>query len=168
MNLKFIQVYSDNNELCETLYPAWLDYMTELETEDGELDELFGVTIKEDFARRVRNQGTRPDMHLEVCFDGDEMVGFAHFAIVKGTQYGLLGENEGFVMEFYVLPTYRRKGYARTLYSHIETILAAAGARNICLTSNPAAEAFWLAVDFRKTEIIDSDNNQYVFVKEIA
>jgi len=38
------------------LYPAWLDYMKKLETEEGELDELFGVTIKEDFTRRVRNQ----------------------------------------------------------------------------------------------------------------
>ena len=164
--IRFVQIYKDDNELYQKLLPVWCDYMKEV---NGEGEDTPLETVTKDLQRRVNNQGSRNDMHLELFFVDDVFIGFAHFAIVKGPQYdGLLEPGNGFVLEFYIIPEHRRKGYGRVLYNHIEKILKNDGAEHICLTANHATgEPFWMAMGYTGTEKIDTDNDLPVYVKKI-
>jgi len=162
--VKFIQIYKEDTELYQVLLPEWINYMKEID--DEEQDPNFEEQILNDLQRRIKNQGTRKDMHLELFYYDDVFVGFAHFAIATGALYGLLEPGNGFIMEFYIIPKYRKKGYGKILYNHVENILINDGAKHICLTANHSTgEPFWIAMGFNDTGKIDTDNNLPVYVK---
>ena len=162
-NIKHIQVYKDNQDLYDKLLPMWIAYFDELyehqQDEKATTDEII-----HDLKRRINNQGARPDMHFEMFFCDDILVGFAHFAVVKGgSKAGC-----GFVMEFYVTPYYRRKGYGKLLYEHIEKTLKQHGVNEIFLTSDTSTGVpFWVAMGFNDSGNIDPDNNMSEYIKKI-
>ena len=74
----------------------------------------------------------------------------------------------GYIMEFYVLPEFRRKGYGKQMYSHLENLLIIDGAKGLYLTSDPiTGKPFWLACGYKSTGEYSSENNQEIFEKEI-
>jgi GNAT superfamily N-acetyltransferase len=165
MNIEFIQIYKENIELYQELLPEWIKYTKELDNEDE--DTAVDVII-DDLQRRVDHQGVRRDMYLKLFYIDNTLVGFAHFAVAKGSLYGLLEPENGFVMEFYIIPKYRRKGYGKILYNHIEETLIHDGVGYICLTANQTTgEPFWSVMGFSVTGKIDPDNNLPVLVKKV-
>jgi len=159
-NLEFIQIFKVNQTLYQNLLPKWINYMNEV-TEDKSNDEII-----RDFNRRINIQGTRIDMHFELCYLGTELIGFSNFAIDTGTLYGLLQAGYGTIMEFYVVPSYRRKGYGTILYSHLEETLKNDSAEHIYLTPDlVTGKPFWVAMGFCDTGIIDPDNDLIVYLR---
>ena len=80
----------------------------------------------------------------------DEYIGFVHMKI-GGERPGW-----GFIMEFYIIPSKRRRGWGRRLFNRIVTILQAQGVDNVWLWSAPESEQFWHSLGFRETgEIIE-------------
>jgi GNAT superfamily N-acetyltransferase len=148
------------------LLPKWIDYFHNLSWEEDE--KPTDDEIKNDLNRRINIQGNRPDMHFELLFCDDVFVGFANFAISTGTLYGLLEAGYGCVMEFYISPEFRRKGYGKLFYEHIEKVLKNDGTQNIFLTPDPSiGKAFWPAMGFNDSNKIDPDNNYPIYLKNI-
>jgi len=165
-NIKFIQIHKENQDLYNAVFPHWINYFDNLHWDQGEKptqDEII-----HDLNRRINIQGSRPDMHFELFFVDSDLVGFANFAINTGTYYGLLEAGYGSVMEFYIIPTFRRKGYGKLLYEHIEKTLKNHGAKKIYLTTDAVnGEAFWFAMGYHDSGIIDPDNGLSIYIKDI-
>lgn len=71
-------------------------------------------------------------------------------------------------MEFYVLPEFRRKGYGKQMYAHLEETLINDGAKGLYLTSDPVTgKPFWLACGYKNTGEKSPENNQEIYEKEI-
>lgn len=60
------------------------------------------------------------DRHLELCYDGDNLIGFLYGKIDHPDHKGYIKVGYGYIMEFYVLPEFRRKGYGKQMYRHLE------------------------------------------------
>ena len=88
---------------------------------------------------------------LQVAFDGDNAVGFAHCALrfdyVEGTDGGTIGYLEG----IYVDPQYRLQGVARTLVAECQAWNRAKGCAEFasdCVIDNLESLRFHLSIGF--------------------
>ena len=107
-------------------------------------------------------------MHFELFFYEDVPVGFANFAIDTGGISGLIDKGFGFIMEFYIALEFRRKGYGKLFYNHIEETLKNDGTKNIYLTSDTITGVpFWIAMGFIESGKIDPDNKLPIYIKNI-
>lgn len=159
-NIEYRQIYEHNHDLYQDLLPQWIDYMKWLDEQDDlttSNDEFI-----HDLNRRVKQQGSRNDMHFELCYVDGKFVGFSHYAIIKDT-------DKGYLMEMYISPEYRRKGYGRKFYNHIEQTLKCEGANQISLTTDTdTGMSFWTSVGFCDTGEIDPDNNMSIYIKQLS
>ena len=169
-NIRFTQIYKENQDLHQELLPLWLDYMKEIGEHNSNSPYNNDEIIKDiqGLERRVKIQGNRKEMHFELFYCDDLLIGFANFAIDTGTVYGLIEAGYGVVMEFYIAPNYRRKGYGKILFGHIEKALKSDGTQHIYLTPDlVTGEAFWVAMGFRDTGKVDPDNKLPIYLKNI-
>ena len=163
---RFTQIYKDNHDLYQDLLPLWIDYINEIDVHKCVFQS--NDEIIQNLNRRVKIQGTRKEMHFELFYCDDVPIGFANFAIDTGTLYGLLEAGYGVVMEFYVAPVCRRKGYGKLLYEHVENTLKGDGARYMCLTPDLVTGVlFWVAMGFNDTGKIDPDNQLPIYLKQL-
>ena len=72
------------------------------------------------------------------------------------------------IMEFYVKPAYRRKGYGRTLFRRLEQHISRHGVKRMYLNTGASGEAFWKAMGFEPTDEIQPHNNMVIWEKDIS
>ena len=60
------------------------------------------------------------DRHLELCYDGETLIGFLYGKIDHEDHKGFIKPGYGYIMEFYVKPEYRRRGNGRAMYQRLE------------------------------------------------
>ena len=167
-NALYIQIYKDNQDLYNNILPLWVAYFNEL-YESNDDEKPTSDEIIHDLNRRINIQVNRPNMHFELFFCDDVLVGFANFAIDKGGIAELIDKGFGFVMEFYIAPQFRRKGYGKLFYNHIEETLKNDGTKNIYLTSDTVTGIpFWIAMGFDDGGKIDPDNGLPIYIKNIG
>ena len=164
--LTFIQIEKGNTEHFELAQKLWVPF-------SKELDEHEGITetedeILHDLTRRINIQGSRNNMHFELALKNETPVGIAMFAIDTGTVYGLLESGYGAITGFYIAPEFRRKGYGREFFRHIEQVLIADGAPKIYLTPDGVTgEPFWESLGFDNSGKSDPDDKKYIYIKDI-
>ena len=144
--------------------PLWLAFCAEIKG-NGDENPVAPLT---DFRRRVNNQGSRPDMHFELVLAGKKKtpIGFAHYAIDKGTIGGLIDPNGGVFLSYYIAPEYRRQGYARRMFLHCAETLHRDGAAYLYCCPDPVTgEPFWRAMGFQDSGILDPDDRLNIFIK---
>ena len=166
-NIQFRQIYKDDPGLYQSLLPLWKDYFNEIDERkwDADLEEEVILDLK----RRVKIQGNRKEMHFELFYCDDALIGFANFAINTGTHYGLLEEGYGMVAEFYIIPANRRKGYGKLFYGHVERTLICDGAKYIYLTPDLITGVpFWTAMGFSDSGKTDPDNKLPIYIKKLT
>lgn len=163
--LTFIQIEKNNSEHYEAAKSLWLPF-------SRELDEHENITETEeemlhDLTRRINIQGSRPNIHFELAYADDEPVGIAMFAIDTGTVYGMLESGYGVITGFYIMPKYRRRGFGKEFFAHIESVLKSDGAPKIYLTPDGVTgEPFWTALDFANSGKFDPDDQKYIYIKD--
>lgn len=165
--LKFVQIEKDNRKHFEDAKSVWLPFIKEVNTHDGisKSDE----EIIDGLRKRIAIQGKRSDMHFEVMAVAEKVIGIAMFAIDLGTVYGLLETGYGTIMGFYIKPEYRRQGYGRKFYQHIEKTLRNDGAKHMYLCPDSVTGMpFWTAMGFYSSGKFDPDDKKPIYVKEIA
>ena len=146
-NFLFKQIFKDDKGLYQDLLPQWIDFIKELEEHDN--GSKSDDDIIHDLNRRIKIQGNRKDMHFELLYCDNALVGFSNFAIDLGTIYGLIEAGHGTVMGFYIVPEFRRKGYGRLLFEHIQETLKRDGASKMYVCPDPVTgEPFWIAMGF--------------------
>ncbi len=138
-----------------------------------ELDEnKNNITPQEFLTKRINSiiaiQGDS-DRHLEYCYDGDRLIGFLYGKIDRSEHNGFKKVGYGCIMDFYVLPEYRRKSYGTEMFLHLQSMFRKDGVKMMYLpaesvTSNP----FWEALGFVPTGEIYPENKEAVYEKTLG
>jgi len=92
----------------------------------------------------------------------EEYVGFVHMKIDKDERPGW-----GFILEFYIVPDKRKKGWGRRFYNLVANIMRYRGTKNIWLLARTESKPFWFALGFRETGEIDKETSQKVMAISI-
>ena len=167
--LKYVQINRDDEKQLKLLLSMWIPYMREVNKDDKEMQEDGDDDLEKFAMQRVNIQGNRNDMHFEMCFDGDELIGFALFAVDLGGIKGILEGGYGYIMEYYIRKESRRKGYATKLFIHIVDVFLKHGSEKIYLTPDSIAGVpFWNEMGFTDSGKIDPDNKMPILIKGIA
>lgn len=135
-----------------------------------ELDKNVGRVTPDEkllrFAESIVGFAGDRDRIIEICFVGDEPIGFLYGKIDREGHRGSVRPGWGYVLEFYVQPKYRRQSYGRKMYQHLESIFAGKGVTNIWLTADPVTgEPFWTAMGFFNSQEKSAENGLYIFEK---
>lgn len=141
----------------------WIPYFNEISIESEKQEDI----IK--YARqRVNIQGRRDDMHFELCFFNDDLIGFCFYTVDLGGIKDIIEPNYGYIMEFYVLPQFRRNGLCSRIFKHIEKTFYNHESKYIYLTPDENnGEAFWDSLGFINSGKKDPDNHMPIYIKEI-
>ena len=105
---------------------------------------------------------------LKLCCVGAAVVGFLYGKLDRSEDKGFKKVGYGYIMEFYVLPEYRRNGFGRQMLSHLEQYFKACGAKRIYLTADPVTgKPFWESMGFVPTGEINPENHQQVYERSV-
>jgi len=105
---------------------------------------------------------------LEVCYEVGVPLGFFYGKKDKIGQRGEIRPGWGYVMEFYVLPEYRRRGHGREMYARLEELFRRDGITQLWLTSDPVTgRAFWPSVGFCGSGEVSDENGLEIYEKNI-
>lgn len=163
--LKFIQLQKDNDEHCKLFENLMIPYMKEL-------DEHKNRVTPEDFVFKfthsiLKMQGPY-DRHLELCYDNEKLIGFLYGKVDHENHKGFIKPGYGYIMEFYVKPEYRNKGYGKAMFERIEDLFASHGTKRMYLTADPVTgRPFWEAMGFKNTSDVSPENGQFIFEKNV-
>ncbi len=164
--IKYVQLSADNEELCKTFASLMLDYIAELNEHDSD-------PMPEQFQHKWINsiiamQGPS-DRHLELCYVDGETLGFLYGKVDHENHNGFIKPGYGYIMEFYVRPEYRRKGYGKAMFCRLKNLFQIDGARRMYLTADPlTGKPFWEAMGFMNTHEQSPENQLDIYEKEIS
>jgi ribosomal protein S18 acetylase RimI-like enzyme len=173
-NLKFIQLYKDNDKHRAEFESLFWEYYAEQCEHNPKLrvspnpHYTFEEFLQKWFSSIIDIQGDS-DRHLELCYDSEHLIGFLYGKVDHEDHKGFIKPGWGYVMEFYVKPEYRRKGYGRIMAERLERLFTADGVTWSYLNADAVTgEPFWSAMGFTKTDEINTENNKPIWVKELS
>ena len=138
MTLEFVR--KDQASLVDIFMHLGRDYNAEI-ARPGET-----IDMHERFLKSIVSRQGEPERWLALFRLGQEHIGFCHFKIDRDERPGW-----GYIMEFYIIPAKRRKGFGRRCCALANEILRKQGVEVVWLASDPQAEEFWRACGFRET-----------------
>ena len=156
--------------------------------ENGNSSKLFALLLHE-YIREMNAHSERPlpeqfvqkwcdsilsmqgpaDRYLELCYAAEILVGFLYGKIDHEDHNGFIKPGCGYVMEFYVRPEYRRKGYGRMMFRQLEQMFRYGGAKMMCLTADPVTgKPFWEAMGFVNTGEQSPENKLDIYEAPVS
>jgi GNAT superfamily N-acetyltransferase len=140
-----------------------------------EIDQHVDRTTPDETLRKwasgILNRMDSPDRLLFVCYESagsDEPIGFLYGKIDREGDRGYVRPGWGYVMEFYVRPAFRRRGYGREMTAHLEEWFASRNIRRLYLTADPVTGVpFWGALGYTDSGTVSPENGQTIFEKTI-
>ncbi|GKX66536.1 GNAT family N-acetyltransferase [Inconstantimicrobium mannanitabidum] len=167
--LYYKQIVSENTQQYNELISMWIPYMHEISKDDIKLMNESDITLEKYAKQRVDIQGKRDDMHFELIYNCENiLVGFAFYAVDLGGIKGIINPGYGYIMEYYIIPEMRRKGYATELFQHVTSLFKKHGVTQMYLTPDSILGIpFWTTIGFKNSGKIDPDNNMPIYEKRI-
>jgi len=166
MELKFIKLQRDNEEHYNLLASLMIPYNKELDEHKGS-ETSSDIILK--VTRSMLNMQGPQDRHLELCYDGENLIGFLYGKVDHEGNKGFIKPEYGYIMEFYVKPEYRRKGYGKAIFERIEVLFASHGTKRMYLTADSVTGLpFWEAMGFDNTGETSPENGQFIFEKNLS
>lgn len=152
-DLKFIQCEKDNQTHIDTLLKMMIPYFHEVYTQcenAGKIEVPPDDHITKISKSMIQVQNGN-DRHLEICCESEDTpIGFYHAKIGHNNK----DEHIGFILEFYILPDYRHRGYGKALFQRIETLFLGHGIKKIRLRSYSfTGMPFWESLGFENVDI---------------
>lgn len=109
------------------------------------------------------------DRHLELCRIGEDWIGFLYGKVDHPDHRGYIRPGEGYIMEFYVKPEFRRRGFGRQMFLRLEELFRKDGVDRMYLTADPVTgRPFWEAMKFKCTGEYSPDNQLLIYEKRIC
>ncbi|MCL2531635.1 MAG: GNAT family N-acetyltransferase [Oscillospiraceae bacterium] len=105
------------------------------------------------------------DRHLELVYAGRELAGFLQCKVDHADHAGFVKPGWGYVMEFYVVPEFRRMSYGRAMIARMEEHFVHHGVSRMWLTASADSHAFWRTAGFAPTGEICPDNDKEIWEK---
>lgn len=139
-HIEYVRVNRENPNHCADFMNLGYAYMKEVAPNKS-------LEVHDKFLNSILNRQNEKERWLIALKVNASMVGFAHFKIDRNERIGW-----GYILEFYISPTFRRNGLGRTLYSYIKQEFIDCGMKEIWLTADKTnGEPFWFSVGFRDT-----------------
>lgn len=161
-NLRFEKLRNTKEDF-EVFLSLILPYCKELDKNAGRQtpeETLIG------FAQSILNMASDKDRFIELCYAGNELAGFIYGKVDRESHRGYVRPGWGYVMESYVKPEYRRKGFGTAMYKRLENLFISNGVSKIWLTADPVTgEPFWSAMGFRNSGERSPENDLYIYEK---
>lgn len=163
--LTFTQLTSDNEQLCGKFRLLMRSYIKEL-------NEHSGRPLPEEFQEKWINsiiamQGPS-DRHLELCYADGMLVGFLYGKIDHKDHKGFIKPGYGYIMEFYVQPEFRRRGFGKVMFRRLENLFQNDGAKMMYLTPDAVTGVpFWTAMGFHRTGEYSPENGMEIYEKAL-
>lgn len=168
-SLGFEQIIKGNEVQYKELIAMWIPYMREIFKDDMDVQNESDADLERYAYQRVNIQGERKDMHFELVYLGKEVIGFALYAVDLGGIKGLIEPGYGYIMEYYIVPNKRRKGYGMELYQHLVEVFKSHKVKYLYLTpDNTLGIRFWFRMGFLDSGKIDPDNKMPIYIKAIV
>lgn len=165
MNKLNFETVKSKRKYLKLLESIMLPYCLELDSNVGRITPE--KTLKR-FISSVVDMSENTGRFIELCYLDKVLIGFAYGKIDREEHRGYVRPGWGYVMEFYVKHEYRRNGYGKEIYKHLENIFKSNGVSNIWLTADPVTgEPFWDAVGFTNSGERSPENNLYIYEKHI-
>ena len=162
--MNYISVEKDNPIHYELLTKLMIEYVAETDQHNS------ATTPKSVILKITGSMIDKLDQNRIlriVSYDG-EPVGFCYAKVDKEGDKGLIRPNWGYIMEFYVCPSYRKRGVGREMVNQCEKFFVSQGANAVWLTADAVTGIpFWLACDYRDSNEVSPENNQKIFVKQL-
>ena len=166
--IEWVQIDKNDNQQIKKLELEWVAYMREIYANDSEVMECSDEEIKGWLAGRVHIQGTCDTMHFELIIVNGIIAGFTMYAVDLGGIKNIMEAGCGYIMEFYVSPSFRRKNIGTRTYFHIKKTLEEHGVKKIYLTpDSKSGIPFWKAMQFEDCGKVDPDNLMPIYICEI-
>ncbi len=161
LTFKNITSTSESNDIFHILMK---DYAKELdEHQNRTTDPAILEKWTDSIIAKSKNDKSRI---LKLCYADDEAIGFLVAKIDQPNDKGYIRVGYGYIMELYVIPMQRRKGYGKTMLKHIEQFFREQGVTQMYLTSDPVTgKPFWSALGFKSRGELSPDNGQEIFEK---
>lgn len=166
--LRYKQILPGDERQYKELIAMWIPYMHEVLKEDIEIQNESDDDLARYAQQRINIQGRRNDMHFELVYLEKEVIGFAFYAVDLGGIKGIIEPGYGYIMEYYIVPKKRRRGYATMLYQHLVEVLKEHGTKVAYLTPDTISGVdFWSSIGFLDSGKIDPDNKMPIYIKEL-
>ena len=163
--IKYVQISADNEELCKAFKSLMVPYMEEL---DAHSDTPLPMDLLPKWIDSIIAMQGPSDRHTELCYVGDNLIGFLYGKVDHEDHKGFIKPGYGYIMEFYVCPQYRRKGYGKRMFLHMEHLFRKDGAKRMYLTADPVSgKPFWEAMGFANTGEQSPENKLDVYEKDV-
>ena len=164
--IRYIPLSADNAENCRAFASLMYDYIDE--TNEHSERPLPGEYRQKWIDSIIAMQGPA-DRHLELCCVGEVPIGFFYGKIDHKDHRGFIKPGYGYIMEFYVKPDYRRRGYGKRMFKRLERLFHLDGAEMMYLTADPVTgKPFWESVGFENINEKSPENHQYIYEKSVA
>ena len=164
--LNYIRIGVGQTEYYKIFVSLMLEYIEEMnEHSPRPLPEQYKMKWIDSI---VAAQGPN-DRYLELCYVNDEPIGFLYGKIDHEDHRGYIKPGYGYIMEFFVRPLYRRKGYGREMFARLEQLFRSDGAKMMYLTADPiTGKPFWEAMGFLNTQEISPENHMFIYERDIS
>lgn len=147
--IQYVRVFAENTDACKQFALLLHEYIREMNAHsERPLPERF---IQKWCDSIISMQGP-DDRHLELLYAAGTLVGFLYGKVDHDNHNGFVKPGYGYIMEFYVRPECRLKGYGKMMFRHLEQMFRHDGARMMYLTADPVTgKPFWEAMGFVNT-----------------
>ena len=164
--IKYVRVSAENGDACKLFSSLLHEYIREMNAHSQRpLPEPF---IQKWCDSILSMQGP-DDRHLELCYAAEALVGFLYGKIDHEDHKGFIKPGYGYIMEFYVRPEYRRKGYGKRMFRHLEQMFRQDGAKTMYLTADPVTgKPFWEAMGFVNTGEQSPENKLDIYEAAVS
>ena len=163
--IKYVQVTADNEKLCKAFKSLMTPYMEEL---DAHSDNPLPMDLLPKWVDSIIAMQGPSDRHTELCYVGDNLIGFLYGKVDHEDHKGFIKPGYGYIMEFYVCPQYRRKGYGKRMFLHMEYLFRKDGVKRMYLTADPVSgKPFWEAMGFVNTGEQSPENKLDIYEKDV-
>lgn len=164
--LTYVKLDPQNEKHCIEFEQLMRLYAKELDSHNNRStpDEVISKWIDS----IIKMQGDY-DRHLKICYDDGTLIGFLYGKVDKPEHKGYKKIGYGYIMEFFVLPEYRRKGYGGEMFFHLQKLFADDGVSRMYLTADGVTgKLFWQSLGFMTTGELSPENSQMIYEKNIC
>ena len=140
------------------------DYINEL-SQHSTYGDAFDLPYfhSEEYRGEVASLRERKEKPLSIVFFRERQIPIGFIMYMHAYEQ----ENECYLMEYYIAPTYRNRGYGTHFYQQSEDLIQSEGFSQIELTpTNEKNAVFWSQAGFRKSTDKDQDN-KYIYRKTL-
>lgn len=162
--MNYVTVEKNNLFHLEALNNLMHEYISETDLHSGT------STPKDIIPKITKSMVDKLDenRYLKIVFKDNQPVGFCYAKIDRIGDKGDIRPGWGYIMEFFIRSTFRRKGFGKELARSCEQFFKDNGVKNIWLTAdNITGIPFWEALGYSDTGETSKENNQSIFIKSI-